>query len=466
LENFKRLLEVLAVANNLTVKELADLLKENISELKTEAEFQRGDETLEYAVDKDETPLVKVAIGNVPVAYDLWEGLRNPALAGLYPAGLQEIWEYYANRRKQKVDESGRSTIFQVPRSFDYAIKHYRRAVIISVMLPFSRQIVHDYVCQVIENKRGSSHKFLSMYEHLNRLLDKAINRTAIELVTDDSERVVVAMTSDTVKTMSTEAIPQTRQGVSHGPSKGGNYSQKSIAALVGLGQFGMSLARTLMEKNAEVLAVDTRKNLVEEASGFVTEALVMDATDESELARLEPGRRDAAVCAIGDDSREASIICTALLRQMGTPLVVARANDKMHQRILQLVGAHQIINPEQEFGKRFASRLLYRHVVVDTSLGDDLLLTEISVQPSMVGRTLIDLELPKRFGIMVVGIRRVSTNRIHQPSPAEPLREKDNLISHQPCSSRNRILARRRSTPSFPWRSFPSNSPFSSSSS
>lgn len=198
---------------------------------------------------------------------------------------------------------------------------------------------------------------------------------------------------------------------------------------IVGLGQFGMSLARTLSEKGAEVLAVDIKKNLVEEVDAFVTEATIIDATDESELARLEPGKRDAAVCAIGDDSKEASIICTALLRQMGAPAVIARANDKMHQRILQLVGAHQIINPEQEFGKRFANRLLYRNVIADTNLGEDIHLTEICIQPSMVGKTLVELALPKKFGVIVAGIRRGAKGKVVQPSANEPLKQGDNLI-------------------------------------
>jgi trk system potassium uptake protein len=198
---------------------------------------------------------------------------------------------------------------------------------------------------------------------------------------------------------------------------------------IIGLGRFGMSLSRTLSEKGAEVLAVDINKNLVEEASAFVTEAIVIDATDETELARLEPGKRDVTVCAIGDDSKEASIICTALLRQMGSPVVIARANDKMHQRILQLVGAHQIINPEQEFGKRFANRLICRNVIADTNLGEDLHLTEIRTQPSMVGKTLIELALPKKFGVMVVGIRRNGNTKVVQPSPGEPLNAEDNLI-------------------------------------
>lgn len=198
---------------------------------------------------------------------------------------------------------------------------------------------------------------------------------------------------------------------------------------IVGLGQFGMSLARHLAERGAEVLAVDTRKDVIEEVANIVTEAVVLDATDETELARLEPSKRDAAVCGIGDDSKEASIICTALLRQMGVPWVVARAQDQIHERILKLVGAHQVINPEQEFGRRFANRLLYYHVIADTRLGDDLHITEMHIQESMVGKTLIELALPKRFGVMVVGIRRGRDRRLVQPSPQEPLQDSDNLI-------------------------------------
>ncbi len=198
---------------------------------------------------------------------------------------------------------------------------------------------------------------------------------------------------------------------------------------IIGLGQFGMSLARTLSEKGAEVLAVDRRKNLVDEASAFVTEAITVDATDETELARLQPAQRDCSVCAIGDDSKEASIICTALLRQMGAPWVIGRANNSMHRRILQLVGAHLVVNPEEEYGRRFANRLINRHVISDMPLGEDLHLTELTVPPAMIGKTLVDLSLPKRFGIMVVAIRRGAPSKVLQPSPHDPLEANDRLI-------------------------------------
>ena len=198
---------------------------------------------------------------------------------------------------------------------------------------------------------------------------------------------------------------------------------------IIGLGQFGMSLTRALSDRNVEVLAVDINKNLVEEAAMFATEAVAINATDEVELAQLKPSQRDAVVCAIGDDSKEASIICTALLRQMGVKFIVARSSDKTHERILKLVGAHLIINPEMEFGKRFANRLLYRHIVSDTPLRDDLVLTELVAQPVMIGKTLRELKLPARFGLTVVGIRLKNERSLMPVSPDFPLPEASTLV-------------------------------------
>ena len=228
------------MGSNITLETISRLLTEKVLELQAEPEFQKTSGR-DFAADTEGNPLIKVAIGNVPLDYDLWEGLRNPAVVGIYPAGLPELWEFYANRRKQKVDEAGRQTIFQVPRSFDLAKKTYRRAVIISAMLPFSPDVIHNYVEQVFEKKKGSSFLFARSYDYINRMLDKAITRAAIDLVSDDSERAIIVMNNDNMKAVSTEVIPQSRQGISHGPSKGGNFPQKSLAVLLGLGQFGAS---------------------------------------------------------------------------------------------------------------------------------------------------------------------------------------------------------------------------------
>jgi trk system potassium uptake protein TrkA len=167
----------------------------------------------------------------------------------------------------------------------------------------------------------------------------------------------------------------------------------------------------------------------VDLASSFATEAMVLDATDQEALARLRPGDRDAVVCAIGGDSKEASIICTALLRQMGTPHIVARAVDPVHRRILRLVGAHRVVNPEEEFGQWFANRLLYQQIVSEAPLGGGLHLSEVVVPESIVGKTLADLHLPARYGITVVAIRGDAKGDVRAPSPSVPLQANQRLL-------------------------------------
>lgn len=200
-------------------------------------------------------------------------------------------------------------------------------------------------------------------------------------------------------------------------------------AIVIGLGQFGMAVAQVLSERGMEVLAVDLLESRVRAAAEFAAEAACFDATDTDALTRTSPERREVCICAIGDESREASIICTALLRQMGAPRVIARANNDLHARILRLVGAHQVVNPEREFGERFANHILYERVRNEMPLGEDLLITELTPPASLVGRTLADLQLPRRYGITVVAIRRAGRGAVFLPAPSDTVEAEDVMV-------------------------------------
>ena len=131
----------------------------------------------------------------------------------------------------------------------------------------------------------------------------------------------------------------------------------KKQIIVIGLGQFGMGLIRALSNKNADVIAVDIDQQKIQAASPHVSQAICFDATNEDTIAQLNPASRDVCICATGDQSKEAAIICTALLKQMGAKRVIARANDELHSRILKLVGADEVINPEWAFGERRESK-------------------------------------------------------------------------------------------------------------
>jgi trk system potassium uptake protein TrkA len=190
-----------------------------------------------------------------------------------------------------------------------------------------------------------------------------------------------------------------------------------------------MALAKSLSKQGLEVLAIDQSEERIRYASEFVALARCFDATDEREVASTAPDRRDISVCAMGSESREGSIICTALLRQLGAPRIVARATDPVHERILLLVGAHEVVNPEQELGARMAMRLLYTGIVDEVPIGDQLVLTELMVPTALAGRNLVELQLPKRHQLNVVAIRRKAQNSVSAPSPTDPLQLGDLLI-------------------------------------
>jgi trk system potassium uptake protein TrkA len=203
----------------------------------------------------------------------------------------------------------------------------------------------------------------------------------------------------------------------------------KRQALVVGLGQFGMSVAEALATRHVEVLAVDVSEDRIRAASSFVTEAVCFDATDEAALARTSPERRDVCLCAIGDEAKEASIICTALLKQMGARRVIARSNDELHARVLKLVGADQVVNPEREFGNRFANQVLYEGIRGEMPLGEGVLITEVTAPTSFLGSTLGDLKLPRRFGVTVVAIRKGGSGAVVIPSRDSGLEEGDVIV-------------------------------------
>jgi len=200
-------------------------------------------------------------------------------------------------------------------------------------------------------------------------------------------------------------------------------------ALVIGLGQFGFSLARALAHRRVDVMAVDLREDRVRAASAFVAQAACFDATDADALAKAKPARRDLCVCAIGDESRDASIVCTALLRQMGAPQVIARANDDLHARILTLVGAHKVVNPEREFGERFASYVLHDGIIDVMHLGSDLVISEVRAPSAFIGRTLGELALPRRFGVTVIALRRGDQAAITTPDPKTQIAEHDVMV-------------------------------------
>ena len=198
--------------------------------------------------------------------------------------------------------------------------------------------------------------------------------------------------------------------------------------AVIGLGQFGRAVALHLVEQGAAVLAVDVNPERAKLVEASIDAVVVADATEEAALVELGLERMSCVIVAMGVRAKDTSIMVTALLRQRGVRRVVSRATSDLHGRVLLAVGAHEIVNPEQEMGARLAHHLANPHVVDQFAIGRDLVVAEIEAPEAFVGKTLRDLGLRQNARVTVVLIRR-GAEVISTIDPNERLASRDVLV-------------------------------------
>lgn len=197
--------------------------------------------------------------------------------------------------------------------------------------------------------------------------------------------------------------------------------------AVIGMGRFGSSVAKTLYQLGHEVLAVDHDREVVEDIMDSVTHAVQADGTDEHALRALGLRNFDVVVVAIGADI-QASILCTLLLREMGVPFIVAKAQTELHGKVLARIGADKVVHPERDMGLRVAHHLVSPNILDYIELSPDYSIAEVVAGPNMVGKTLRELDIRARYGCNVMAIKR-GTNINISPQADDRLREQDVLV-------------------------------------
>ena len=203
----------------------------------------------------------------------------------------------------------------------------------------------------------------------------------------------------------------------------------KQNYAIIGLGRFGGSICRTLVESGQEVLAIDSNEERVNEYMNIATHAVVGNAQDESTLRSLGISNFDHVIVAIGEDI-QASILVTLMVKEMGVPNVLAKAQNEYHAKVLERVGADRVVHPERDMGVRIAHNLVSRNILDFIELSDEFSLAEIKVSnPKFFNKSLIEVNFRQRFGLTVVAIRRADGQVVVSPPANEIVCENDNLL-------------------------------------
>jgi trk system potassium uptake protein TrkA len=176
--------------------------------------------------------------------------------------------------------------------------------------------------------------------------------------------------------------------------------------AVIGLGRFGMNLARLLSQNRVEVIAVDRNHRLVDEVKDDVTLAVSLDGTDEEALASHELHRADVCVVAIGENF-EASLLAATALKKMGARYVIVRAQTANHAEIFRRLGVDEIIQPESEAGRQLARRLANPHLEDVIELSDGYTLIELRAPAAFQGKSLEQLGLRNKYRVNLVAVKR-----------------------------------------------------------
>ena len=175
--------------------------------------------------------------------------------------------------------------------------------------------------------------------------------------------------------------------------------------AVIGLGRFGSSIAKTLSEKGKEVIGIDSREQIVQEMSEVISQAVCVDAKDDKALKALGIKNVDVAIVAIGD--LESSILITLMLKEMGIKEIVAKAVTDDHKKVLEKIGATRIVMPERDMGQRVGNALVTPQVLDHIDLSEDSSIVEIVSPPDFVGKSLRELDVRARHGVNVIAIKR-----------------------------------------------------------
>lgn len=197
--------------------------------------------------------------------------------------------------------------------------------------------------------------------------------------------------------------------------------------AIFGLGRYGRAVALELVAGGAEVLAVDRDEATVNSLAGDIPLCKCADVTDPDVLRQLDIGSFDTVIIAMAE-SLEATVMATMLCKEMGVKTVIAKCGNEMHRKILTRVGADRVVFPESESGTREAKNLLSAGFVDLLELARDVSMVEISVRPEWVGKSLMDLNLRRKYGINIVAIRRGEGLAI-SIDPERPLSKDERLL-------------------------------------
>ena len=199
----------------------------------------------------------------------------------------------------------------------------------------------------------------------------------------------------------------------------------KKQFAVIGLGKFGSTVAKTLTQLGETVIAIDENEEHVNAIKDFVAYAKQVNATDPVSLREAGVANCDTAIIATGNSS---AIIITLILAEMGVKKIVAKAENEIHGMALLKVGATKVVYPEQDSGVRLANQLISSDILEYIEISPEYSVQELVTPKKLIGKTIAQLDFREKYNVAIIAIKR-DEELIVVPSGAEKLTEQDILF-------------------------------------
>jgi trk system potassium uptake protein TrkA len=198
---------------------------------------------------------------------------------------------------------------------------------------------------------------------------------------------------------------------------------------VIGLGIFGFNIAKDLYENGIEVIAIDKNKDIIQKIKDFSTKAILADGIDKEIIESIGIQEDDIVIVSFGEDLA-ASTLITLHLRELKVKTIIVKAPNEDHKRVLERVGATQVVIPEREMADKVAKGIISPNVLDYIPLSDDYTISEVAPPASFMGKTIGELHLRTKYHVEVIAVREMLPDRVRMVPRADfVIKDSDVLV-------------------------------------
>ena len=200
-------------------------------------------------------------------------------------------------------------------------------------------------------------------------------------------------------------------------------------AVVIGLGIFGFNIAKDLYENGIEVIAIDKDKEMVQKIKDFSTKAVLADGTDKEVMESIGIQEDDIVIISFGENLA-ASTLITLHLKEMRVKNIIVKAPNEDHKRVLEKVGATEVIIPEREMADKVAKSIISPNILDYIPLSEDYTISEVVPPASFMGKTIGELRLRTKYHVEVIAVREMLPDRVTMVPKADfVIKDSDVLV-------------------------------------